>query len=60
MRSRTQRGLGAALSLPLFLTLQSPLSVVQVFCIIPKYIQPFLRKTIGTRKWPLSAPSGHK
>lgn len=34
------------------LTFGLGLAVVQVFCIIPKYIQPFLRKTIGTRKCP--------
>lgn len=34
-------------------TLSLWLSVVQVFCILPMYIQPFLRKTIGTREWPL-------
>lgn len=34
------------------LTLSLWVSVVQVFCVIPKYIQPFLRKTLGTREWP--------
>ncbi|XP_004629999.1 DC-STAMP domain-containing protein 2 [Octodon degus] len=33
---------------PFKLVLCGLASLVQVFCIIPKYIQPFLRKTIGT------------
>ncbi|XP_036906648.1 DC-STAMP domain-containing protein 2 [Sturnira hondurensis] len=34
--------------MPFKLVLCGLASVVQVFCIIPKYIQPFLHKTIGT------------
>ncbi|KAM9243416.1 DC-STAMP domain-containing protein 2 [Dugong dugon] len=34
--------------MPFKLVLCGLAGVVQVFCIIPKYIQPFLRKTIGT------------
>ncbi|XP_063106496.1 DC-STAMP domain-containing protein 2 [Cavia porcellus] len=34
--------------MPFKLALCGLASLVQVFCIIPKYIQPFLRKTIGT------------
>ncbi|XP_006895979.1 PREDICTED: DC-STAMP domain-containing protein 2 [Elephantulus edwardii] len=34
--------------MPFKLVLCGLVSVAQVFCIIPKYIQPFLRKTIGT------------
>ncbi|XP_062961915.1 DC-STAMP domain-containing protein 2 [Cynocephalus volans] len=34
--------------MPFKLVLCGLASVVQVFCVIPKYIQPFLRKTIGT------------
>ncbi|XP_053065017.1 DC-STAMP domain-containing protein 2 isoform X1 [Acinonyx jubatus] len=36
-----------AVHLPPPPTLSLRVSVVQVFCIIPEYIQPFLRKTIG-------------
>ncbi|XP_054542734.1 DC-STAMP domain-containing protein 2 isoform X4 [Pan troglodytes] len=51
-RGPVRRGLqrsGAGLAVPLLPTLSRlrP-SVVQVFCVIPKYIQPFLRQTIGT------------
>lgn len=42
-------GEAGCISLPL-LTLSIWLTAVQVFCVIPKYIQPFLRKTIGTRE----------
>ncbi|XP_024896663.1 DC-STAMP domain-containing protein 2 [Pteropus alecto] len=34
--------------MPFKLVLCGLASVVQVFCVIPKYIQPFLHKTIGT------------
>ncbi|XP_053462850.1 DC-STAMP domain-containing protein 2 [Nycticebus coucang] len=34
--------------MPFKLVLCGLASLVQVFCVIPKYIQPFLRKTIGT------------
>nr|XP_055180358.1 DC-STAMP domain-containing protein 2 [Nyctereutes procyonoides] len=34
--------------MPFKLVLCGLASVVQVFCVIPKYIQPFLRKTLGT------------
>ncbi|XP_008521332.2 DC-STAMP domain-containing protein 2 isoform X1 [Equus przewalskii] len=34
--------------MPFKLVLCGLASAVQVFCVIPKYIQPFLRKTIGT------------
>nr|KAF6413089.1 DC-STAMP domain containing 2 [Molossus molossus] len=34
--------------MPFKLVLCGLASVVQVFCIIPKYVQPFLRKTMGT------------
>ncbi|XP_003892785.2 DC-STAMP domain-containing protein 2 isoform X4 [Papio anubis] len=34
--------------MPFKLTLCGLASLVQVFCVIPKYIQPFLRQTIGT------------
>ncbi|XP_047560983.1 DC-STAMP domain-containing protein 2 isoform X1 [Lutra lutra] len=34
--------------MPFKLALCGLASVVQVFCVIPKYIQPFLRKTLGT------------
>ncbi|XP_007525469.2 DC-STAMP domain-containing protein 2 [Erinaceus europaeus] len=34
--------------MPFKLVLCSLASVVQVFCVIPKYIQPFLKMTIGT------------
>ncbi|KAM6168238.1 DC-STAMP domain-containing protein 2 [Erethizon dorsatum] len=34
--------------MPFKLALCGLASLVQVFCVIPKYIQPFLRKTIGT------------
>lgn len=36
--------------MPFKLVLCGLASAVQVFCIIPKYIQPFLRETIGTRE----------
>lgn len=39
----------------LMLSLRVP--VVQVFCVIPKYVQPFLRKTLGTREWPPPSPA---
>lgn len=42
-------GEAGCISLPI-LTLSLRPSAVQVFCIIPKYIQPFLRETIGTRE----------
>lgn len=53
-RGPVRRGLqrwGAGLAVLLLRTLSRlhP-SVVQVFCVIPKYIQPFLRQTIGTRE----------
>lgn len=47
-KSRRPWGLGC-ISAPL-LTPGLWLAVVQVFCIIPKYIQPFLRETIVTRE----------
>ncbi|EFB25783.1 hypothetical protein PANDA_011519, partial [Ailuropoda melanoleuca] len=34
--------------MPFKLVLCGLASVVQVFCVIPKYVQPFLRKTLGT------------
>ncbi|XP_044122402.1 DC-STAMP domain-containing protein 2 isoform X1 [Neovison vison] len=34
--------------MPFKLALCGLASVVQVFCVIPKYLQPFLRKTLGT------------
>lgn len=36
--------------MPFKLALCGLASVVQVFCVIPKYIQPFLHRTIGTRE----------
>ncbi|XP_070940579.1 DC-STAMP domain-containing protein 2 isoform X3 [Macaca nemestrina] len=51
-RGPVRRGLqrwGAGLAVFLLRTLSRlHSSVVQVFCVIPKYIQPFLRQTIGT------------
>nr|XP_011767977.1 DC-STAMP domain-containing protein 2 isoform X7 [Macaca nemestrina] len=51
-RGPVRRGLqrwGAGLAVLLLRTLSRlHSSVVQVFCVIPKYIQPFLRQTIGT------------
>lgn len=41
----------------LLLTLGLWVPVVQVFCVIPKYIQTFLRKTLGTREWPAPSPA---
>lgn len=52
---RTRRREGRVPPPPLTLGLWVP--VVQVFCIIPKYLQPFLRKTLGTREWPPPSPA---
>lgn len=52
---RTQRREGRVPPPPLTLSLWAP--VVQVFCVIPKYLQPFLRKTLGTREWPPPSPA---